>query len=200
MPEFILQFTPSPGSNWVHLAEVTAYGSGSNCPPEETIITAPLSTTTVPTDIPTQPITSEISHATSTQPTATPETTDQEPTIIVTLVILLLLLLVGLMAAVLILWRCKHHKHHHTAKEEASQPHPHPAVSLCQETGQLQHTSLLDDDSPLYTAIDSSAQPQASAAGKGQEESANEDEIMGGYSKTQKGEVMASALYDSLEL
>ena len=40
---FILVFTPPSTSNWVHLAEVTLYASGSTCPPD-TIITPPPTT------------------------------------------------------------------------------------------------------------------------------------------------------------
>ena len=66
--------------------------------------------------------------------------------ILVPVILLLLLLLVGLVTAFLILWR--RHKHLHTAREEASHTagHTHPAVDLCEETGQLQYVS--DQDSP----------------------------------------------------
>ena len=69
--------------------------------------------------------------------------------------LVLLLLLVGMVVVVLVLWRCRHQ---HTAKKEAShtssQTHPHPVVSLCEETGQVQYVSEQQDDSShTYSSI-----------------------------------------------
>ena len=49
IPILILRFTLSPGSEWVHVAEVTFFGNGRTCPPE-IVITEP---TTAP--VPTEP-------------------------------------------------------------------------------------------------------------------------------------------------
>ena len=46
-PVIALEFIPSPGSNWTHLAEVTFYGSGS-CPPDTITTASPPDTTTPP--------------------------------------------------------------------------------------------------------------------------------------------------------
>ena len=50
-PVIGLEFTPPPDSTWIHLAEVTFYGTGS-CPPD-TIITTPPPDTTSPRPPPT---------------------------------------------------------------------------------------------------------------------------------------------------
>ena len=97
------------------------------------------------------------SQSTTTQPATQLETTTgitdnsfRSLLIVVPVIIIFLLLL--LVVLVLILWRCKHH---HTAKEEASHTtsHTHSAVSLCEETGQLQYASDQDNPSHTYSTL-----------------------------------------------
>ena len=170
-----LRFYPSPGSNWVHLAEVTFWNDNPICPPDIVI-------TSQSQQSPTSPVsTSQVSEPT-TQSNTLPHTTSPNTiltsgtamkprlvdttliAVVIVVVFLLLLLLVGVVVVVLVLCRCRHH---HTAKEEAShtssqtQPSRHQTINL-QEIGHTheEHTQVNDGvvsgssvDEPEYSVI-----------------------------------------------
>ena len=141
----ILRFYPSPGSDWVYLAEVTFWNDDNMCPPDIVITsqlplssTQPVSTsqalehttqnTTSPhiTLTPNTALTSISVAENPTSPHITPNTvltsgTGMEPrslettVIAVAIVFFLLLLLVGVVVVVLVLWRCRHRSAHSQA-------------------------------------------------------------------------------------
>ena len=92
---------------------------------------------------------------------------------VVIVLFFLLLLLVGVVVVVLVLWRCRHQ---HTTKEEAShtssQTHTHPVVSLCEETGQVQHVSehQVTDPSNAYSSLTDQSGKEGAKSHKGNTE------------------------------
>ena len=138
------------GSAWVHLAEVIFRGRNiTTTVPQTSSATYYMgsSTSTQPTVVTSETLETVASanktSTTTTMPTL-PLEVSTDATVIVT--IIFFLLLVGVVVVILVLWRCRHQ---HTAKEEAShtssQTHTHPVVSLCEETGQVQHVPEQQD-------------------------------------------------------
>ena len=67
-PLLTLVFTPPSTSNWMHLAEVTFYASGSTCPPDTIIIPPPTTPPpTTPPPPPPPPTASPITQSTTTE-------------------------------------------------------------------------------------------------------------------------------------
>ena len=195
-PVIALEFSPPPGSNWTHLAEVTFYGTGS-CPPDTIITTSPPDATPR-----SDPTTSEMLTSYSNSDTATTTVSSSSSATITVMVTIgcVVLLIVCLLAAVLILWRCyyvKHRKHktsHHPAVGEGhanTRSHP-PPVTLCEETGQVYYSTPQEvvpqesNDTHSHTHHDTTTGRGVSKKSRG--DTVAEDVEMGGYSMLSYGD------------
>ena len=189
-PTISLDFVVDTASDMVYLAEVTfcATSSASTCPPDTIITTAPPDTniTTAPptTEVPQTVSSTTTSSGTtntsvtskgSTNTTATTGSNTITSVIIpVVVVICVVFMIVGIMAAFLILWR--YHKHktsHHTALGEGhSHAHTHshpPSVKMCEETGQVCHSSPPEVLGQLSSSHDTYSHIQRDATHEGEE-------------------------------
>ena len=179
-PVLSLVFNLPLTSNWVHLAEVTFYASGSTCPPD-TIIT-PLSTsssiiasshtTAIDSTVNTTPTTENISTM-ITEKTMGSVTeisvSSSDPTIVIISVVVAtsIILIIVTIIVILILFKLyytKHKNNKHNASTDTAlgksyttrQHNPHSErghTSLCKETGQVYYSTLEGESHQIYNRL-----------------------------------------------
>ena len=169
-PVLALVFTPPSTSNWVHLAEVTFYASGSTCPPD-TLITPPPTTASSPI-LPKTAINRNITvMTTETMGNVTSPSSDSTIIIISVVAAISIILIIVTIIAILILWKLystkhKNYKHNastdtalgesYTTRQQHNSHLERGHASLCKETGQVYYSTPEDgggEADPIYNRL-----------------------------------------------
>ena len=152
-----LQFFLDQNSDWVHLAEVTFYHSGSTCPPDIILTASPQeSTTTLLSSSDTYTPSNKISTTSASSEESSQGTSEITTTVITVVVPLFIVLIIVMIVVVLILCivcttKYRHQlraKEDHTTTHRQAHNHQPPQdrghINLCEETGQAYYSSLHD--------------------------------------------------------